>query len=135
MLNEASSNALYAETLQDICCHTLNLMNSTYPSAIWEKSSASYARVLAKNYVSAWGRGYFSFWSEPNACAAFGCCYGTKCPLYLVLFFFWSEKSVCAALRHCCRIKCPLVWGLLSQPKSTQITIWLNYIIGLLPHP
>jgi hypothetical protein len=30
----------------------LDLSNSTYPSTIWEKSSASYARALAKYSVS-----------------------------------------------------------------------------------
>jgi hypothetical protein len=42
----------FAESLPDIGFHTLSLMNSTYPSTIWDKSSASYARALAKNSVS-----------------------------------------------------------------------------------
>ena len=52
MLNEASNNALFAENLLDIGFHTLSLMNSTYPSTIWNKSSGSFARALAKNFVS-----------------------------------------------------------------------------------
>jgi hypothetical protein len=52
MLNEAWNNAFFAETILDIGFHTLSLMNSTYPSTIWGKSSASYARALAKNSVS-----------------------------------------------------------------------------------
>jgi hypothetical protein len=38
----------FVETLLDIGFHTLSLMNSTYPSIIWDKSSASYANALAK---------------------------------------------------------------------------------------
>ena len=45
-------NALFVETLLEIGFHTLSLINSTYPSTIWDKSSASYARSLAKNSVS-----------------------------------------------------------------------------------
>jgi hypothetical protein len=41
-----------AETLPDIGFKTLSLMNSKYPSTIWEKSSVSYAHALAKNSVS-----------------------------------------------------------------------------------
>jgi hypothetical protein len=52
MLNEALNNALFAETLLDIGFNTLNLMNSTYPSTIWDKSSASYAHALVKYSVS-----------------------------------------------------------------------------------
>jgi hypothetical protein len=52
MLNETRNNAIFLEILQENGFHTLNLMNSTYPSTIWDKSSASYARVLAKNSVS-----------------------------------------------------------------------------------
>ena len=44
--------AFSAETLLDTGIHTLSLMISTYPSTIWDKSSASYARVLAKNSMS-----------------------------------------------------------------------------------
>jgi hypothetical protein len=40
------------ETLPYIGFHTLSLMNSTYLSTIWDKSSASYARTLANNSVS-----------------------------------------------------------------------------------
>ena len=42
----------FVEALQENGFHTLSLMNSTYPSTIWDKSSMSYARVLAKNSVS-----------------------------------------------------------------------------------
>jgi hypothetical protein len=45
------------EALLDIGFHTLSLMNSMYPSTIWEKSSASYARALANNSVSGLGGG------------------------------------------------------------------------------
>ena len=48
MLNEA----FFVETHLDISFHTFRLINSTYPSTIWDKSSASYARALAKNSVS-----------------------------------------------------------------------------------
>jgi hypothetical protein len=44
MLNQAWNNAFFVENLLDIGLHTLSLMNSTYPSTIWEKYSASYAR-------------------------------------------------------------------------------------------
>ena len=44
---------IFAEILLDIGFHILSLMNSTYPSTIWDKSSASYAHMLAKNSVSA----------------------------------------------------------------------------------
>ena len=46
------------ETLPENSFHTLSSINSTYPSTIWDKSSASYARTLAKYSVSAeklWG--------------------------------------------------------------------------------
>jgi hypothetical protein len=52
MLNESLNNAFFVETLLDIGLHTLSLMNSTYPSTIRDKSSASYARALAKYSVS-----------------------------------------------------------------------------------
>ena len=42
----------YVETLLYISFHTLILMNSTNPSTIWDRSSTSYARALAKNSVS-----------------------------------------------------------------------------------
>ena len=38
--------------LLDIGFHTLSLINSTYPSTIWDKSSARDVRALAKNSVS-----------------------------------------------------------------------------------
>ena len=39
------------EVLLDIGFHTLSLMNSTYPSTIWDKSRPSYARAFANNSV------------------------------------------------------------------------------------
>ena len=42
----------FEETLPDIGLHTFSLINSTYSSTIWVKSSASYARALAKYSVS-----------------------------------------------------------------------------------
>jgi hypothetical protein len=52
--NEANETMpFFAETLPDIGFHTFSLMNSTYPSTIWDKSSASYAHALAKYSVSA----------------------------------------------------------------------------------
>jgi hypothetical protein len=53
MLNEAWNNAFFVEILLDNGFHTLSLMNFTYPSTIWGKSSASYANALMKNSVSA----------------------------------------------------------------------------------
>ena len=41
------------EYLQEICFQTLRLRISTYPSTIWDKSSASYARTLANYSMSA----------------------------------------------------------------------------------
>ena len=55
-LNEAWTNTFFVETLQEIGFHTLSLMNSTYPSTIWDKSSASYARTLAQYSMSDIGR-------------------------------------------------------------------------------
>ena len=43
---------IFVETLQEIGFHTLSLMNSTYPSTIWDKSSASYAHTLVLYSVS-----------------------------------------------------------------------------------
>ena len=40
------------ENILDIGFHTLIFMNSTYPSTFWDKSSASYARALAKYSMS-----------------------------------------------------------------------------------
>ena len=54
MLNEAWNNAFFVETLPHFGFHTFSIMNSTYPSTIWDKSSASYARALAKYSVSAY---------------------------------------------------------------------------------
>ena len=53
MLNKAGNNVIFAENLQKIGFNPLSLMNSTYPSTIWDKSSASYAHALAQNSVSA----------------------------------------------------------------------------------
>ena len=53
ILYEAWNKFFLVETLLDIGFHTLSLMNSTYPSTIWDKSSASYTRTLAKNSMSA----------------------------------------------------------------------------------
>ena len=38
-------DAFFVETLLEIGFHTSSLMNSTYPSTIWDKSSASFART------------------------------------------------------------------------------------------
>ena len=43
---------IFVETVQEIGFHTLILMNSTYPSTIWDKSSTSYARVLEQYSMS-----------------------------------------------------------------------------------
>ena len=51
-LNKAQDNAFVVETLQEICFHTLKLIDSTYPSPIWDKSSESYARALAQYFMS-----------------------------------------------------------------------------------
>jgi hypothetical protein len=48
MLMRIETMFFFVETLLEIGFHTLSLMNSTYPSTIWNKSSASYARMLAK---------------------------------------------------------------------------------------
>ena len=42
----------FAETHLDIGFHNLSLMNSMYPSTIWDKSSASYARAFTENSMS-----------------------------------------------------------------------------------
>jgi hypothetical protein len=52
MQNEAWNNFFFVETILDIGFHTLSFMNSTYPSTIWDKSFASYARMLAKYSMS-----------------------------------------------------------------------------------
>jgi hypothetical protein len=44
------------DTLLDIGFHILSLLNSTYPSTIRDKSSASYAHALTKNSVSSFAR-------------------------------------------------------------------------------
>ena len=45
MLNKAWKHVFFCvETLLTNGFHTLSLMNSTYPSTIWDKSSVSYAR-------------------------------------------------------------------------------------------
>ena len=51
-LIKAWNNAFSVETFQDIGFHTLTMVNSTYPSTIWEKSSASYAHMLAQYSMS-----------------------------------------------------------------------------------
>ena len=38
--------------LQEIGFHTIVLLTSAYPSTIWDKSSASYAHILAQNSMS-----------------------------------------------------------------------------------
>ena len=45
--------SFFVEALLDIGFHTVSLMNSTDPSTIWYKSSASYAHALAKYSMSA----------------------------------------------------------------------------------
>ena len=52
MQNKAWNNAFFVETIQESGFHTLTLMNSTYPSTIWDKSYASYVSALRKNSVS-----------------------------------------------------------------------------------
>ena len=52
MLKTTRNSACFVETLLDIGFHTLSLMNSTLPSTIWDKASASYARALAKYSMS-----------------------------------------------------------------------------------
>jgi hypothetical protein len=59
MLNEAWNNAILSETLLDIGFNTLSLMNSTYPSTIWDTSTTSYAHALAKNSVSWYAQAAF----------------------------------------------------------------------------
>ena len=52
MLDKACNYAFIVKTSLCIGFHTLNLMDSTYPSTIWDKSSASYAHALEKYSVS-----------------------------------------------------------------------------------
>jgi hypothetical protein len=51
-LNEAWNSPFLVETLPKIGFHTLSLMNSTYPSTIWDKSSASFAHAIAQYSMS-----------------------------------------------------------------------------------
>jgi hypothetical protein len=50
---ELGNNALlyvfFVETVQEIDLHSIILIISTYPSKIWDKSSASYACKLVQN--------------------------------------------------------------------------------------
>jgi hypothetical protein len=52
MLKRGLKQCFFEEMILDIGFHTFSYINSTYPSTIWDKSSASYARALAKNSVS-----------------------------------------------------------------------------------
>jgi hypothetical protein len=47
-LNKAWNNPFILETLLEIHFNTFSIINSTYPSRIWDKSYASYAHALAQ---------------------------------------------------------------------------------------
>ena len=53
MLNNALNITFFVETLHEIGFHAFILMMSTFPSTIWNRSSASYACTLVQYSVSA----------------------------------------------------------------------------------
>ena len=56
-----SNQHTYLQILQKIAFRNLNLMNSTFSSTIWDKSSASYACALAKYSMSECNQSDISF--------------------------------------------------------------------------
>ena len=104
MVNEAWNNAFFAESHLNIGFHTLSLMNSTYPSTISDKSSASYASALVKNSVSApikpqWSpplNHYWKLWAlKPRIGSGIWLLWATGVRVFLWLYLSWCWYKVC----------------------------------------
>ena len=95
---------IFVETIHKIGFHTMSLMNSTYSSTIWDKSSVSYARALAQYSVSA-----DTVWTNTHLTS-----------FLLILLWYLTLSSVGYFLR----ILWDTIWTNIHLPSFLLILLW-----------